>query len=222
MPSEFLREIPGPSGPLEALLDLPQADGEQPRAAAVFAHPHPLHGGTMHTKAVYQAAKALARIGVPVLRFNFRGVGRSAGTHDAGPGERDDFRAALDYMAARYPNAPLWAAGFSFGAWIALNVGAGDPRVTLLLGIAPAVDRFDFAEVKASDKPKFIIHGEHDELVSIKDVRRFYSELKEPKELVVIDAADHLFDGKTSEVGEAVEDLLGDYDETAAATDRKE
>ena len=95
MASDFLREIAGPAGPLEALLDLP--DGE-PRAVAVFGHPHPLHGGTMHTKALYQAAKATARIGVAALRFNFRGVGRSAGTFDAGPGEMDDFKAAISFM----------------------------------------------------------------------------------------------------------------------------
>ena len=122
MPEEFLREISGPAGPLEALLDLP---ADEPRAAAVFAHPHPLHGGTMHTKAVYQASKAMARIGVAVLRFNFRGVGRSTGHHDAGPGEMEDFRAALDFMANRYPTLPLWAAGFSFGSWVALTVASG-------------------------------------------------------------------------------------------------
>jgi len=221
MPTEFLREIRGPEGPLEALLDTP-SDGAHgtPRAAAVFAHPHPLHGGTMHTKAVYQAAKALARIDVVVLRFNFRGVGRSAGVFDGGPGEMEDYRAALDFMAARYPELPLWAGGFSFGSWIALSVGARDPRVQLLLAIAPPVDRYDFTVVKETDKPKFIIHGERDELVSIKDVRRFYAELREPKELVVIDGADHLFEGKTSEVGEAVEDLLADY--TTVTNNQKE
>jgi alpha/beta superfamily hydrolase len=208
MPSAFLREIPGPQGPLEALMDEPSG---APRATAVFAHPHPLHGGTMHTKAVYQSAKALARIGVAVLRFNFRGVGRSVGTFAEGPGEMEDFRAGLDFVETRYPAVPLWAAGFSFGSWVALTVGAQDPRVTVLLGIAPPVDRYDFAAVKQSDKAKFLIHGEEDELVSIKDVRRFYSELNEPKELVVLADADHLFNGKTAEVGEAVEDLLGDF-----------
>ena len=208
MPSAFLREIPGPQGPLEVLMDEPSGE---PRAAAVFAHPHPLHGGTMHTKAVYQSAKALARIGVAVLRFNFRGVGRSAGTFAEGPGEMEDFRAGLDFVEARYPAVPLWAAGFSFGSWVALTVGAQDPRITVLLGIAAPVDRYDFAAVKPSDKSKFLIHGDEDELVSIKDVRRFYSELQEPKELVVIPDADHLFNGKTAEVGEAVEDLLGDF-----------
>lgn len=208
MPSEFLREIPGPSGPLEALLDTPDAE---PRAAAVFAHPLPTHGGTMHTKAVFQAAKALARIGVVTLRFNFRGVGLSAGQFDAGPGEMEDYRAALDVVAERYPELPLWAAGFSFGSWVALTVGADDSRVRLLLGVGVPVNRYDVTSVKQSDKPKFFIHGEEDELISIKEVRRFYSECKEPKELVVIEGADHLFDGKTSQVGEAVEDLLGDF-----------
>lgn len=236
MPAAFLREIQGPAGPLEALLDEPfdsgvvavaqgrpfdsdvarVAQGRQglaggaggARAAAVFGHPHPQYGGTMHTKVVYQAAKALARIGVAVLRFNFRGVGRSAGTFDAGPGEMDDFQAGLAFMEGRYPGVPLWAAGFSFGSWIALAVGAEDPRVQLLLAIAPPVDRYDFGAVKGSHTPKFIIHGEFDELVPLKDVRRFYAELAEPKELVVIDAANHLFDGQTMEVGETVESLL--------------
>jgi uncharacterized protein len=208
MTTASLREIAGPAGPLEALLDEPTAP---PRAAAVFAHPHPLYGGTMHTKVVYQASKALTRIGAAVLRFNFRGVGRSAGAFGNGAGERDDLRAALDVLATRYPGLPLWACGFSFGSWVAKTVGADDPRVTLLLGIAPVVDRFDYDAVKHSPKPKFIIHGEEDGLVSVKEVRRFYSECDEPKELVVIEGADHVFDGKTSEVGDAIEDLLGDY-----------
>jgi hypothetical protein len=203
--AEPVREITGPVGRLETLLDLPVGE---PRAAAVFGHPHPLHGGTMHTKVVYQSSKALARIGVAVLRFNFRGVGRSAGTHDGGPGEMDDYRAALDYMAGRFPGQPLYAAGFSFGSWVAWNVGLDDARVPLLLGIGLPVDRFDFGPVRSSAKAKFVIHGERDELIAVRDIRRFYAELSEPKELVVIDDANHLFDGRTSEVGEAVEDLL--------------
>ena len=208
MATELLREIPGPIGPLEALLDEPSGE---PRAACVFSHPHPLYGGTMHTKAVYQSAKALARIGVVVLRFNFRGVGRSKGTHDGGPGEMDDYRAALDFMSGRYVDKPLWAAGFSFGSWVAWNVALDDPRVPLLLGIGLPVNRFDFSPVKESEKAKFLVHGELDELVSLREIRRFYSDLREPKELAVIDGASHLFDGKTSEVGEAIEDLLKDW-----------
>jgi alpha/beta superfamily hydrolase len=208
MAPDFLREISGPAGPLEALLDVPETE---PRAVAVFGHPHPLHGGTMHTKALYQAAKAMPRIGVAALRFNFRGVGRSAGVFDAGPGEKDDFRAALAFVSERFPDLPIWAAGMSFGSWIAMTVGAEDPRVSLLLGVAPPVDRYDFDALKTCTLPKFIVHGESDELISIKEIRRFYAQIPEPKELVTIEDANHLFEGKTSLVGEAVEDLLADF-----------
>lgn len=211
MATELLREIAGPVGPLEALLDEPEGPV---RAACVFAHAHPLYQGTMHTKAVYQAAKALARIGTVTLRFNFRGVGRSAGTHDGGPGEMDDYRAALDEMARRYPGLPLWAAGFSFGSWVAWNVGIDDERVSLLFGVGLPVNRFDFSPLKESAKAKFLVHGGRDELISARDIRRFYAELREPKELAVIEGADHLFDGLTLELGEAVADLLADWEQT--------
>jgi hypothetical protein len=208
MASEFLRELAGPAGPLEALLDAPE--GEL-RAVAVFGHPHPLHGGTMHTKALYQAAKAMPRIGVAALRFNFRGCGLSAGVFDAGAGEKDDFRAAIPFVAERFPDVPIWAAGMSFGSWVAMTVGAEDARVSLLLGIAPPVDRYDFDVLRTCTLPKFIVHGESDELISIKEVRKFYAQIPEPKELATIEDANHLFEGKTSLVGEAVEDLLADF-----------
>lgn len=202
--------IASPAGMLEALLDEPQG---RVRAAAVFAHPLPTDGGTMHTKAVYQGSKALARIGVASLRFNFRGVGRSEGTWDEGRGERDDYRAALDYMASRYPNVPLWAAGFSFGSWIALETGAVDDRVKALIAIAPPVeDRgYEFSNTRVSTKPKFFVQGERDEVCPLSALRRFYAALPEPKEIVVIEGGDHLFDGRTTEVGDALEDLLGDF-----------
>ncbi len=204
--------IDGPAGPLEALLDEPA--GDTIRAAVVFAHPHPQQGGTMHTKAVFQGAKGLVRIGCAVLRFNFRGVGASAGEFDAGPGETADFSAALDWMAARYPDAPLWAAGFSFGSWIALEAGAEDPRVSALIGIAPPVTRenYSFARTLTSTKPKFFVQGDLDTLCPLKDLWAFYARLEEPKDLVVIDGATHLFDGKTAEVGDALEALLGDFE----------
>jgi uncharacterized protein len=206
--AEPLRQIPGAVGPLEALLDAPAG---APRAGVVFAHPLPTHGGTMHTKVVYQSAKALARIGCAVLRFNFRGVGRSAGTWDEGRGEMDDYKAALDYMAVTYAGLEMWAAGFSFGSYVANTVGADDQRVCALIGIAPPVDKYEFASVRLSTKPKFIVHGERDELISLKMVRHFYAQLQEPKELVEIDRANHLFDGQASEVGEALAELLEDF-----------
>ena len=121
----------------------------------------------MHTKATYQSAKALARIGCAVLRFNFRGVGRSEGAFGDGIGEQDDFRAALDFMAERYTNASLWAAGMSFGSWVGLTVGAEDDRVSTLIGVAAPVNRYDYTVVERSAKPKFFIHGERDEICSL-------------------------------------------------------
>ncbi len=223
----MIRHLKGPVGRLEALVDEPDEctasalgqDEEsaeapsplQPRAAVVIAHPHPLYGGTMHTKAVFQAAKGFCRIGCAVLRFNFRGAGASEGSFDEGRGEMDDFRGAIDAAARRYPGTQIWAAGMSFGAWVALTVGAEDERVTALLGIAPPIGMYDFDAVRRSTKPKFFIQGERDEICPLKTMRQFYAELPEPKELVVIDAADHLFDGHVGEVGEAVEDLFGDF-----------
>jgi alpha/beta superfamily hydrolase len=200
-------EIAGPAGRLECLLDEPAAA----RAAVVFGHPHTEYGGTMHTKVVYQTAKALSRIGCAVLRFNFRGAGSSAGSFTNGPGESDDFRTALDVMHDRYPALPMWAGGMSFGSYVGLTVGAADPRVTTLIGIAVPADRYDFDAVANSSKAKFFIHGERDEICPLKEMQRLYARAEEPKELVVIDAADHLFDGKVSEVADAIEDLLGDW-----------
>jgi alpha/beta superfamily hydrolase len=219
--------LSGPAGRLEALLDdrrdpaaddrrTPARDREMPaaRAAVVLGHPHPLQGGTMHTKVVFQAAKGLRRIGCAVLRFNFRGVGQSQGTFDEGAGEREDFRAALTFMAERYADVPLWAGGFSFGSWIGMETGAVDPRVSLLIGIAPPVTKpgYTFDATLATVKPKFLVQGSLDTVSPTRDVWAFYAKLKEPKDLVVIDGANHLFDGHTTEVGDALEDLLGDID----------
>ena len=190
------------AGPLGGLIN--ESTSGQVRAIAVLAHPLPTAGGTLHTKAVFHAAKALARVGCSVLRFNFRGVDRG----------REDFLAALDFMTSRNPHVTrVWAAGVSFGAWIAMTAGTEDSRVTTLIGITLPVNMYDFSPVIAAAKPAFLIHGEFDELVPLKEVRRFYGRLSEPKELVVIDGADHLFDGKVTEVGDAVEDLLQDYDD---------
>jgi alpha/beta superfamily hydrolase len=217
------RQITGPAGRLEVLLDEPAprgvgADGllnsgraAGLRAAVVLGHPHTELGGTMHTKAVYQAAKAFSRIGCAVLRLNFRGAGVSEGKFSDGPGEKEDFRAALDFIRERYPEAQLWAGGMSFGAWIGLSVGADDPRVTTLIGIAPPLSRYDFEAVARSTKPKFFVQGERDEICPLATMREFYARAAEPKELVVIDGADHLFDGKVSEVADAIEDLFGDW-----------
>ena len=201
-------DLVGSAGRLEALIDLPAGT---PRAAAVLAHPHPDYGGTMRSRVVHEAAKALTRIGVAVVRFNYRGVGLSDGVFTGGPAEIDDLHRALDTIEDRFPNAPLWAIGYSFGAWLAMSAGAADPQVAVLVGIAPPIGHYDFSALLASSKPKYLVVAERDEVAPLKTVETFYAQLPEPRELVVIEGADHAFDGRASEVGDAIDDLLGDF-----------
>src|SRR6267154_771685 len=161
--------LPGPAGRLEALLwDVPERnDIARPPLAAIVCHPHPLFGGTMHNKVVYQVAKTLHRFGLPVLRFNFRGTGLSEGAHDEGRGEQDDVSAALDFFASKYPGAPLLLAGFSFGSWVGLRAGCKDSRVSDLIGLGLPVgdlvgDR-GFSYLNACNKLKLLVNGEFDQ-----------------------------------------------------------
>jgi hypothetical protein len=202
-----VRHLEGPAGRLEARIDEPAG---APRAVAVVAPPHPELGGSLHDRVVYHATQGLTRVGCAVVRFTFRGAGASDGTFTGGPGERDDFRAAIDAAAARYPGLPVWAVGYSFGAWIATDVGATDPRVARLVAIAAPVASYDFDAAVQAAKPMFLIHGERDHLCPLKAVQRLYGTLAEPRELVVIDGADHLFDGHVSEVADTLFDLLSD------------
>jgi alpha/beta superfamily hydrolase len=217
----MIHHIAGPAGRLEALLDDPAArcttgkpstpGGEipPPRAVVVLAHPHPVHGGTMHSKVVFQTAKAFCRLGCAVLRFNFRGAGTSDGEFAGGAGEQEDYRAALDFAASRFPGVQVWAVGASFGSWVAMTVGAADPRVTLLVGLATPAKLYDFSVVASSGKPKVFVHGEHDTVAPARAVWELYASAAEPKEIAIIDAADHLFDGRLAEMAEAVEGLVG-------------
>jgi alpha/beta superfamily hydrolase len=211
MKQPAVRDIPGPVGRLEALLERPHGPaGVPPRAAVVFAHPHPLHGGTMHTKGVYRATKALASIGCTVLRFNFRGVGSSEGTFDNAVGELDDMRAGLDFMGSHFPGVELWTAGFSFGAYVALTVGALEERVVRLIGIAPALHMYDFSVVHQSRKPKYFVQGELDEICPLPNLQAFFDELPPPKKLAIVPGANHLFKDKMPELGAALIDVLDD------------
>jgi uncharacterized protein len=178
---------------------------------AIVLHPHPQFGGTMNHPIVYQLYYAFVHRNFSVLRFNFRGVGRSVGTWDDGRGEMDDYRAAVEFVSHAYPGLEIWAAGFSFGSYIAMTAGSRDDRICAMIAIAPPVNKYDFAHVTLSTKPKFIVHGLQDELIPLKSVREFYARLQEPKELVEIDRANHLFDGQAAEVGDALEDLLADF-----------
>jgi hypothetical protein len=199
---KFLLE--GSAGRLEAML-WTTAAASPGNLVGLVCHPHPLFGGTMHNKVVYQAAKALHRKGMPVLRFNFRGVGLSEGEHNRGRGEQDDVRTALDYLAKEFPARPILLAGFSFGSWVGLRVGCEDPRVTSLIGLGIPVNKSDLSYLVSCAKPRLFIQGENDEFGPRVNVEEFVATLPEPKRLVVVPGVDHFFTGKLPEVGAAID-----------------
>ena len=198
--------IDGPAARLEALL---WTSGEnRANLAALVCHPHPLVGGTMHNKVVFQTAKALHGFGIPVLRFNFRGAGLSEGVHDNGRGESDDVRAALDYLAAEFPGRPILLAGFSFGSSVGLRVGCADERVQELIGLGLPVDNADLNFLGACRKPKLILQGGSDQFGSREKVEQLFAAMPEPKHLVIFDGADHFFSGALPKVAAAIEKWL--------------
>src|SRR5258708_26965677 len=195
--------LEGPAGRLEAILWTP-GRSESPLLAAVVCHPHPLFGGTMHNKVVYNAAKTLDVLGIPVLRFNFRGAGLSAGEHDKGRGEEGDVQAALDYVAAQFPGIPLLLAGFSFGRFVGLRVGCRDARVSELIGLGIPVNSSDFSFLADCPKPKLFLHGANDKFGARKKVEETVAELTGEKRLVVVEDADHFFAGHLEEFNSAI------------------
>jgi len=181
--------LAGPAGPLEAQCMIPAAG---PAAgAALLCHPHPLQGGTMHTKALHHAARALVAAGFPVLRFNFRGVGRSAGAHTGGPGERDDARAALDWLAWRFPG-PTVVGGFSFGSWVGLEVGNADPRVAALIGIAPPLSLYRFDFLESGTAPLLAVVGDRDAFCPVPDLEALGTRLGARATIRILPGAEHL------------------------------
>src|SRR6185503_8227689 len=151
----------GPAGDIEGLLDHPES---APRAVAVVCHPHPLQGGAMQNKVAYMLARAYNDMGALSLRFNFRGVGKSAGSFDQGVGETDDALAAMDWLLAQHPGLPLWLAGFSFGSYVALRAQSQRP-VQRLVTVAPAVMRFDSAAIVEPVCPWVLVQGDADDIV---------------------------------------------------------
>ena len=193
----------GPEGKLEAVLWKPISSTPPPRAAVV-CHPHPLFGGTMHNKVVYQTAKSLDALGVAVLRFNFRGAGLSEGTHDRGRGEERDVSTALDFLAKEFPGVPLLLAGFSFGCWVGLRVGCADERVADLIGLGVPVNDSDFSYLHSCAKPKLFVHGSQDRYGHIQTLGHLVAALPGDNRLVVVDGADHFFTGKLDQLDAAV------------------
>ena len=203
--------LDGPAGRLEALLN---AGTDNATHAALVCHPHPLFGGTLHNKVVFHTMKALNSFGFPVLRFNFRGAGLSQGAHDQGNGEVDDVRTALDWLDAEY-HLPLLFAGFSFGAAVGLRAACSDARVRAAIGVGtpvvpvaeateePRVYALDF--LKDCAKPKLFVSGGRDQFGPRAKLEALVASLPEPKKLVVIEGADHFFEGRLRELREAIE-----------------
>jgi alpha/beta superfamily hydrolase len=194
--------LEGPAGRLEALLEEPE--DREPRLGAIVCHPHPLYGGTMHNKVVYRIARGLRRAGLVVLRFNFRGVGKSQGEHGHMAGEVEDAGAALGYLRERYPQLPFALAGFSFGSRAIMQLGCevGGAQFLLAAGFATRMGPVDF--LAACRTPKIFIHSTHDEFGPRPEFERLYAQIAEPKQLVWIEAADHFFAGALEELEERV------------------
>lgn len=200
--------LSGAAGRLEALLNVGDADAPY---SALVCHPHPLHGGTMHSKVVYHAAKALNGFGLPVLRFNFRGAGLSEGMHDEGRGERDDIHAAVDWLEREYAR-PIIFAGFSFGAATGLKACCTDPRVIglIALGTPLAVEQrlYTYSYLANCTKPKLMVSGDHDQFAPAANLRQIFNIAAEPKQFVLVENADHFFEGRLPLMREAIVEWL--------------
>jgi alpha/beta superfamily hydrolase len=203
MPTRNL-DLEGPAGPLEAVLMTPAG---KPKGVALLCHAHPLHGGTMHFKLLFRAAKVFQSRGYAVLRFQFRGVGRSGGEFDRGRGEADDARAALDFLCREYPEKPIVLGGFSFGAAVALPIGAHDDRVSALLLMGLPVLSIESTPENPRAKPVLFLQGERDEFGDRRAIEDFVRSFPGPAELVVVPGSDHLF---TEKIG-LVERALGEW-----------
>jgi alpha/beta superfamily hydrolase len=196
--------LDGPAGPLEALLQ--EHDEHDHTLTAVICHPHPLFGGTMHNKVVHRVASTLHGLGAAVLRFNFRGVGRSAGAFDRGEGELADARAALAFLRERYPEARRWVAGFSFGSWVASRLAASEPDAERLILVAPPVHTQTFEEMRTSPVPKLVVQGTGDDICRPENLAAVYPLWAEPKRLMRVPEASHFFDRHLADLGQALLD----------------
>jgi len=194
--------IDGPAGAIEARAEDP-APGVIPAAVGVVCHPHPLYGGTMQNKVVHTLARAMQELGVPTVRFNFRGVGGSAGAYDGGAGELEDALAACTWARQRWNCESLWLAGFSFGSAVALHA-AGVVRARALVTVAPPVGRIIVTPVARPACPWLVVQGDQDELVDVRLVRKWVGDFAPPPRLIVLPGAEHFFHGRLGELRAAV------------------
>jgi alpha/beta superfamily hydrolase len=178
---------------LEGLLSIQEAFSL--KRGVIFCHPHPQYGGDMHNLVISTAADAASQEGFSTLRFNFRGVGRSGGSYSEGVGEREDVKAAIDYLfsALGHSDSPLTLLGYSFGAWAALPVGIQDNRIKGMVAIAPPLGLYDFGFLEGSKKIKLLIAGDQDFFCPRALLESWFEKLEEPKSLTIIEGADHFF-----------------------------
>ena len=198
--------IPGPVGVLEARIEDP-APGTPPRAVGVVCHPHPLHGGTMQNKVVHTLARAMQELGVPTVRFNFRGVGASEGAYDGGPGEIDDALAAIAWARSRWNCDVLWLAGFSFGSAVALHASASAAPAALVT-VAPSVGGLLVDPVARAACPWLVVQGDRDDLVDFETVRAWAAAYVPPPDFAAMRGAEHFFHGRLGELRAVVIDFL--------------
>ena len=194
--------VPGPAGRLEALLEEPEE--QAPTEAALVCHPHPQHGGTMHSKAVYRIARGLRRAGAVVLRFNYRGVHLSEGTYADGEGELDDARAALEFLRQRYPGLPYTLAGFSFGSRIILRLGCAEAGAKRLIAVGYPTTYRDRSYLNGCTTPRVFVQSTHDQFGPLEVIEPLVASLPEPKRLVLIEARDHFFSDALEKLEEAI------------------
>jgi alpha/beta superfamily hydrolase len=199
----------GPAGRIEAIIKEPAGPVSR---AAIVCHPHPLFGGTMHNKVVFRIARSFQNAGFAVLRFNFRGAGRSQGEHDDGHGEQADLHAAIEFINQRYPKAEVWLAGFSFGSAVMLRAAACDDRVRAFVAAGVPVSKFDFDGITKCNKPKLFVQGSLDQFGPAQDIAKFFATLDEPKELRIIEGADHFFEGALDKLGDSVSTFIASLD----------
>jgi alpha/beta superfamily hydrolase len=164
----------------------------------------------MHSKVVYRAARAARDLGIPTLRFNFRGTGGSAGTFDGGRGEAEDARSALDFLSQRFPGRALIAGGYSFGSWVAMRVGAADERVTALIGIGTATTVFGTEFLQSIAKPALFVQGTADRFGPIAELEAALARVPARTRIARIEGAEHLFIGHELEVYAAVREFLSE------------
>lgn len=200
----------GPEGRLEGRY-LPGSVTKSPMA--LILHPQPQHGGTMNNKVVYNLYHIFARRGFSVLRFNFRSVGRSEGEFDDGLGELSDAASALDWLQVFNPNSPsCWVAGFSFGAWIGMQLLMRRPEIHGFISIAPPANLYDFSFLAPCPASGIIVHGEKDEIVSTASVVKLAEKIRTQKSITLdyeeIPGANHFFQNEMPELVDRVEAYL--------------